>query len=187
MCTRKSILLAGLILLLPAPGLAGEIEGVRFAEQREIADTPLRLQGLGLLRYRVVFKGYVAAFYLGEGVEPTAALGDVPRRLEIEYFWSIPADAFAEATVEGVKRNVDAATYERLADRIEQMNGLYQGVEPGDRYAITYVPGVGTQLALNGEVRGSIEGADFASALFSIWLGDRPLDGSLKRKLLGAL
>ena len=43
------------------------------------------------------------------------------------------------------------------------------------------------ELALNGEVRGLIEGADFGAAVFSIWLGDEPLDPKLKRALLGAL
>jgi len=39
-------------------------------------------------------------------------------------------------------------------------------------------------LALNGRALGSVEGADFASALFSIWLGKHPFDASLKQQLL---
>ena len=62
---------------------------------------------------------------------------------------------------------------------------MYVDVKPGDRYALTYVPGVGTELAFNGKPRGVIEGADFAAAYFAIWLGPQPLDNSLKEKLLG--
>jgi hypothetical protein len=58
-------------------------------------------------------------------------------------------------------------------------------VEPGDRYAITYVPGVGTELSLNGQTRGIIEGQDFASALFALWLGEKPFDKRFKADLLG--
>jgi len=39
-------------------------------------------------------------------------------------------------------------------------------------------------LALNGEARGFVEGDDFAAALFAIWLGPKPLDEKLRRKLL---
>jgi hypothetical protein len=148
----------------------------------------MRLQGMGLLRYRVLFKGYVAALYLadrdGASKPPRDVLGDVPRRLEIEYFWSIPSAQLATATVEGIARNTDPETFERLRSRIDRLNALYEDIEPGDRYAITYLPGIGTELAHNGHHLGVIEGADFSSALFSIWLGDQPLDASLRKQLL---
>jgi hypothetical protein len=119
----------------------------------------------------VFIKGYVAALYLAdsfdEEVTSTTVLADAPRRLEIEYFWAIPA-------------------FERLRDRIERLNSMYEDIEPGDRYALTYVPGVGTELSRNGRSLGVIEGADFSSALFSIWLGERALDDSLRRQLLAS-
>jgi chalcone isomerase-like protein len=69
--------------------------------------------------------------------------------------------------------------------RIEYHNSLYVDVKPGDRYSLTYVPGQGTKLRLNGVERGTIEGADFAAAIFSIWLGAKPMDNKFKRSLLG--
>jgi hypothetical protein len=50
---------------------------------------------------------------------------------------------------------------------------------------LTYIPGRGTELALNGEPKGIIEGADFATALFSIWIGQKPIDESFKRQIMG--
>ena len=169
---------------LAAPAQAAEVEGVRFLEEVEWGGADLRLNGVGLLRYRVFIKGYVAALYLGDRIAPERALADVPRRLEIEYFWAIPADAFARATVEGISRNVDPETFEGLRERIDALNRLYDDVEPGDRYSLTYVPGLGTELALNGMPLGRIEGADFSAALFAIWIGDRALDDSLRERLL---
>lgn len=168
------------------PAHGASIEGVEFPEYREWGGTELRLNGVGLLRYRIVFKGYVAALYLGEGVEAERALDDVPRRLEIEYFWPIPADAFAAATRDGIARHVDSDTLRRLEGSIARINQLYTDVEPGDRYALTYVPGLGTELALNGGPLGRIEGAEFSSALFSIWLGEHPFDASLREQLLAS-
>jgi hypothetical protein len=167
---------------------AAELEGVRFLDRVSIGDSQLRLRGMGLLRHRFFLKGYVAALYLHEGFEgevtSAAVLADVPRRLEIEHFWSIPADSFAEITRDGIARSVDEGTYRSLEDRIEQLNELYADVEPGDRYSLTYLPGIGTVLALNGVSRGRVEGADFSSALFSLWIGERALDARLREQLL---
>jgi len=180
-----AVLAVAASVCVAAPGLGAEIEGVAFDERHDLGDTELVLHGTGLLRYRVVFKGYVAALYLGEEAQPASVLDDVPRRLEISYFWSIGADDFAEATVEGISRNVDDATFRQLRDRIERLNRLYEDVEPGDRYALTYVPGRGTELSKNGVAKGRIPGADFAEAVFAIWLGENPLDVSLRDQLLG--
>lgn len=165
---------------------AVEIEGVEFADRYRWQETELQLNGVGVLRYRVFIKGYAAAFYLGEQVSPAQALDRVPRRLEIEYFWSIPAEKLSEAMFEGIAQNVDAQMLERLMQTIQQFGALYEDVQPGDRYAITYIPGVGTELALNGERVGLIDGDDFSAALFSIWLGERALDAALRERLLAA-
>lgn len=187
---RKAITIGVAVACFSGPVGAAEIEGVRFVDSLSVGNAQLRLHGTGLLRYRVFIKGYVAALYLddsfvGEAM-PRAVLADVPRRLEIEYFWAIPADKFAKATVEGISRSTDPATLERLRRRIDQINKLYEDVEPGDRYALTYVPGVGTELTLNGRRLGVVEGVDFSAALFGIWVGDEPLDESLRGQLLAS-
>jgi hypothetical protein len=182
---RLAALAVAACLGLAAPAVrAAEIEGVRFADAHRLPGADLRLHGVGLLRYRVLVKAYVAALYLGEGRAARDVLGDAPRRLEIEYFWPIAAEDFAQATRDGIARNVGAAQRAALEERIELLNRLYADVKTGDRYALTYVPGVGTELALNGRALGVIEGEDFAAALFAIWLGARPLDASLKAQLL---
>lgn len=171
-------------LTLAPPAHAVTVEGVRFAERIETPSAVLELHGAGLLRYRLVIKAYVAAFYLQPGSGSGEALGDVPRRLEIEYFWNIGAADFGRSTHVGIERNVGGEAYERLRPRIERMNALYRDIAPGDRYALTYIPGMGTELSLNGEPLGVVEGADFARAIFAIWLGPDPLDRKLKAKLL---
>ena len=73
----------------------------------------------------------------------------------------------------------------KLRPQIDKLNALYKDVKPGDRYALTYLPGVGTELALNGTSLGIVEGADFAAAVFAIWLGPNAIDQSLRTQLLG--
>jgi len=133
----------------------------------------------------VFIKAYAGAFYLPEGVMADQALTDVPKRLEVEYFQAISGEDFGPVTNRSIAQNVGSATFEKLRARIAYHNSLYEDVKPGDRYSLTYIPGKGTVLALNGTPKGTIEGADFAAALFSIWLGPNPIDGKFKQALLG--
>jgi hypothetical protein len=181
---RLSVAAFALLALGATAQPSVQVEGVSFPSRQSWRGVELELQGAALLRYRFVFKGYVAALYLGREVRAEQALADVPRRIEIEYFWAIPADAFARSTSEWIARNADAATLARLREPLAKLNALYADVEPGDRYALTYVPGVGTELALNGDPLGVVEGAEFSSALFAIWLGEDPLDANLRERLL---
>ena len=174
-----------LALMLSRPAAAAEIEGVRFAEQIRSGDANLQLTCTGLLRYKVVIKAYVAALYVGNGVAADDVRADVPKRLELSYFWSIRGADFGRAGDEILERNLDEATFAALRPRLDRINAWYRDVKPGDRYALTYVPGVGTQLALNGTEIGTIEGADFAKAYFRIWLGDDPVDARMRDQLLG--
>lgn len=182
---RKTVYCAILSLALGANTAFGAvIEGVSFPEERSVSGELFELNRAALLRYRWVFKVYVAGLYLGEGVRPQAILDDAPRRLEISYLYSFRAEQFAESTSQGIAKNMGDDVARELAPKIDEFNRLYRDVKPGDRYALTYRPGAGTELSLNGQVLGSVAGADFARALFSIWFGPRPFDESLKQKLL---
>ena len=163
---------------------AAEIEGVTFADRYQAGETTLVLNGVGLLRYRIFIKAYVAALYLGEGVRLEAVLSDVPKRLELEYFWAIPGPDFGKAAEEILADNFSPDVITPLRSRLDRLSALYQDVKPGDRYALTYLPGVGMELAFNGTLKGTIEGADFAAAYFAIWLGNKPIDASMKAQLL---
>jgi hypothetical protein len=164
---------------------AAEIEGVHFAEEIHSGEVTMRLSCVGLLRYKLFIKAYVAALYVGDGAAVGDVLGDIPKRLELSYFWSISGSDFGKAGDQVLERNVDAQTLAALRPRLYQINAWYRDVRPGDRYALTYIPGVGTELALNGNRLGVIDGADFAAAYFRIWLGDHPIDTRLRDQLLG--
>jgi hypothetical protein len=182
---KRHIWLVSLLWMLTAPlAWAATIEEVTFAERHQIEHTTLRLNNVGLLRYRIVIKAYVAALYLGEGAQPEAVLSDVPKRLELHYFWGIAGPDFGKAADTILADNVATEVLRSLRSRLDRLHALYENVKPGDRYSLTYLPGRGTELALNGTPKGVIEGADFAAAYFAIWLGAKPLDRSLRDQLL---
>ena len=175
-------------LLFHATGSAAmvEIKGVRFATAVNVDDTHLTLRGTALLKYMVFIDAYVGALYTAAPRDTDDILGPVAKRLVLEYFHAIKGQDFAAATRKKIEDNVSPAALANLRPRIERLAAMYRDVQPGDRYALTYLPGVGTELALNGEALGTIPGADFARAVFAIWLGRNPIDTDFRDLLLGA-
>lgn len=178
-------LVLGVTLLMVPPAGSTEIDNVVFDKQVVVGQEVLEIKGAGVLRYLRFIKAYAGALYAKPGLSPGAILSDTPKRLEIEYFHDLKGKDFGPATYKGLSKNLDAAAIERLRPRIDYHNSLYVDVRPGDRYALTYAPGVGTELSLNGKPIGVIEGADFAAAIFSLWLGENPYDRQFKNALLG--
>ena len=179
---RRLLLVLG--LALPHVGHAVEAGDATFVDRLTVGDRTLVVRGAGTLRYRLVFTVYAAALYQDAARPGGDPLDDVAKRLELNYFYEISAADFQKATDETIGRNCDAATLAAMAPRLARYKALYQDIKPGQRYALTYRPGVGTELAKDGVALGTIEGADFARAIFAIWLGVEPLDTTLKRKLV---
>jgi len=173
-------------LIVPVSGHAAVIENVQFDTTYEAPGVRLGLQGTGLFRYLGFIKAYVGALYHEEGLGPEEILGDSPKRLEVEYFHALKGEDFGKVSDRFMARNVDAETLGRIRPQVDYHNSLYRDVRPGDRYALTYIPGRGTELSLNGDALGIIPGAEFAAALFAMWLGDDPMNADFKRQLLGA-
>ncbi len=181
---RWGLCLICCILLTPDPALALTLKGVTFAEQVQADNTPLKLHNAALLRYLLVIKAYVAALYLPEGIGAEQVLDNIPKRLEISYLVAIKGSDFGKGAQPVLERNQSPQQLAQLRSRIDLINAAYLDVEPGDRYSLTYRPGTGTELALNGTPLITIEGEDFAAAYFGIWLGREPIDEKLKRELL---
>ena len=168
-----------------APAPAADIQGVYFSDRLHIESHHLTIRGTGLFRYLGLFHAYVGALYVDEPSPTADVLGDTAKRLELEYFHRIKGEDFAAATRKLLTRNLAPDTFARLKNDIDRFNDLYEDVQPGDRYALTYIPGVGTELALNGRPVDRVKGVELATALFSMWIGRQPMNASFKRQLLG--
>ncbi len=181
---KPFITISLLLTLAGAPVHAAVIHGESFAEQIESGDNTLQLHRAALMRY-LFFDVYVAGLYLPPGEAPEALFtSEGARRLEIAYLRSFTPEDFRRSTLAGIENNLPAAEFQRLRPQIEAMNALYRAVEPGDRYAVTYLPGIGTELAKNGKTLGVVPGLAFARAYLAIWFGSQPFDADLKQAIL---
>lgn len=171
-------------MLLACFSLAGGLHGANFEETISVDNTRLTKVGEGTFRW-MFFKVYDGALYLDAEKPEAPPLSPVAKRLILQYNVKISGNDFRESGSAILRRNVDEATWTALQDRLDRINAAYRNVAKGDRYSLTWLPGKGTTLRLNGDPLVTIEGEDFAKAYFSIWLGDDPAKKSFRDDLLG--
>lgn len=187
---RKILLVtAGAFLFFSVCGTAHAavtvVDGTTFSNTVTVSQTRLHLKGAALLRYMFFIDAYTGAFYLPETADGSRALEDIPKQIVLEYRVAISADDFARATEKKIRDSVSDSEFQRLLPKITALNRLYRDVMPKDRYALTYIPGSGTLLTYNTTPLGTIEGTEFARAVFSIWISENPIDKGFRDKLLG--
>ncbi len=183
----KKIILALVIVLLSQGSSANspkELHGIRFAGDYVYEGEELVLQGVALKRHFFI-KAFVAGLYLGEPVITDDFFENVPIRIEVSYFVNIPGKKLSKYTRGLMRKNVTKEEYQSINKEINMMNQYFVDLKPGDRYALTYIPEIGTQFEYNGDFVGVIPGKDFANGLFSTWIGVHPMDKKVKQQILG--
>jgi hypothetical protein len=169
---------------------AATLEGQVFEDGIRLASRELQLNGLGVRKIFFI-KAYVAGLYVNEKVAtpPELVAMPGPKRLELRMLRSAGPDDFNNALVAGIRKNASEAELTRLADRISQLELTIKAIGltvKGDVINLDYLPEFGTRLSVNGANQGkAIAGADFYVAILSIFVGDKPVDATLKKGLLG--
>ncbi len=143
----------------------------------------LKFVGEGTFRY-FGFKLYTAKFYLDPKVRDSRqALMDAPKRLVIRYLRDIPKKALIEAAEKNIRNN-PTADFSILKERMDRLHERYTDLKKGDVYELVYMSGK-TSLYYNGRLQVEIDGADFASAYFGVWLSEHSISQKLRNNLLG--
>lgn len=190
--TRLSMGVLSFLILTVTVGLAGsasaaECEGVKMPASVEVEGTKLSLNGQGL-REATILKVdvYVAGLYVenksNDGQKLASA--DAKKRLVLSFVRDVDRSDVVDAYTESFKKAA-GAKHAQLAPKLKKLNGWMSAMKEGGTQTYTYVPEKGLEVAVNGETKGTIEGADFAEAFFKIWLGSSPPNSGLKRGLLG--
>jgi hypothetical protein len=167
-----------------------DVSGYKFEDTAKVAGKDLKLNGAGM-RTKLIIKVYAAGLYLPEKKNNTADIlkEEGPRRVTLQMARDISSEDFGKAFMDGLNENVDKAEKQRIVAQIGKMGELFasvDGLKKGDVLHLDWIPGTGTQCELNGKkLGGPIPDINFYNALLRIWLGDKPVDRSLKPALLG--
>ena len=179
--------IATLALAWSAATQAAEVGGVNLPDKASVGGQELVLNGAGV-RTRAIFKVYVASLYVpAKASTLPAVLAKGPRRIQMNLLRNLSADQLVDALVDGLKENNSEAELAAVKAQQEQMVAVMKGfgeVKEKDVVTLDYAAG-GTQILLNGEPKATITGDAFNAALTRVWLGERPVQGDLKKAMLG--
>ena len=185
-------LIALMLALAAGSAAAAEVAGVKVDDKVALqpGGQELVLNGAGL-RTRAIFKVYVAGLYLSEkkasAADAIAAPG--PKRVSMTMLRDLKTEDLVKALNEGMEKNNPAAEMAKLKPQVGELTQIMNSLgeaKKGDVIALDFLPDGGTRVLVNGEPKGKpIAGADFYKALLRVWLGDNPVEDSLKKAMLG--
>lgn len=178
-----------LFLLAVATGSAqaGKRAGVTMPDTVKIGTSELTLNGMGLREATwLKVDVYVAGLYV-EHVSSNAATlvsSDEVKMLVLRFVRDVGHGDIVKAWNTGFKDNA-TVPLAQIKPFIDRLNAWMPAFNKGDTLTFLYVPGKGVMVDINGTRKGTLDNADFARSLFSIWLGPKPPSGDLKKGLLG--
>lgn len=166
-----------------------DVAGVRVVGHVSVAGQNLVLNGAGLRRI-LFLKVYVAALYLPQRQHDSHAIleRDIPRSLRVTLLRDLSTEQNIEALKGGLVANNSPADLDAIQPEVAQFLSFLKGeheVPAGTVIRLDYVPGMGTQVRVNDSVLGTVPGTAFNRALLKVWLGEEPVQVSLKNALLG--
>jgi Chalcone isomerase-like len=185
---RSTVVVGGLLLMVAlAAAQAKTCKGVDFPEHLQVAGSDLTLNGLGMRKATFLkVNVYVGALYVTRPSRDPQPLIDpgTPAELILHFVRGVGVGDLRDAWKEGFEK-VAKDQLPALSARITTLDGWMSDVKTGQRLTFTRLPGSGIQVDVNGVVKGTIPGDDFARALLTIWLGANPPNPELKSGLLG--
>jgi len=186
----KKIAAAMCLMAIALSASAAEVSGVKVDDKATVGGQELVLNGAGM-RTRLFIKVYVGALYVPQKVSNAQGVigRNQPRRMTMALQRDVGADQLLEALRTGLAENNSQAELDAIKPQVEEFAKIFKSVgeaKGGQMIVIDYTPAEGTRIMLDGAVKGTIAGEAFNKALISTWLGEKPVQESLKKALLGS-
>lgn len=182
----RKLILAAALTLTAVTASAATVAGTRIEDTTTVAGQNLVLNGAGL-RKKFVVKVYVGALYLPSKQSNAAAIlaADAPRRMVMHFLYDVDKGKMAEAWADGLKDNTPNASPE-VKTAFKTLSTWMEDMKEGQRIVITYAPGTGTTVEVNGKNKGTLGGKAAADAILNTWVGPKPGPGAdFKKAILG--
>lgn len=182
---RKTIIALAIAASALTAG-AATVAGVNVADSVTVNNQKLVLNGAAL-RKKFVVKVYVGALYL-QGKQSNAAsiiAADAPRRQVMHFLYDVDKEKMVEAWTDGLKDNTPNASPE-VKTAFSTLSSWMEDMKAGQTIVVTYVPGIGTTVEVNGKSKGTLGGKAVSDAILNTWVGPKPGPGAdFKKGVLG--
>ena len=167
------------------------LKGVDVPGEITCGEAQLVLNGTAV-RKKYGFSVYVVALYLNspkndhKDIMTRDRLG---KRVHITMLRQVSGETFNSTIQKNIDTNFSDSEREEFASELEDFMACFDSgaiLGEGSVVNIDFLPGVGTEIAVNGHVNDIIPGEEFYHAVLRLWIGDPPQE-SLKTGLLGQL
>lgn len=182
----RRLILAAALSLSALTASAATLAGVTLEDHATVNNQHLMLNGMGL-RKKFIVKVYVGGLYLPakQSNAATVIATDQPRRMVMHFLYSVTKSQMADAWEEGLTDNTPNASPE-VKSAFKTLQGYMEDVPKGNKIILTYVPGIGTTVEVNGKNKGVLGGKAVSDAILNTWIGPDPAPGEdFKKAVLG--
>lgn len=105
--------------------------------------------------------------------------------LELQYRRAFKGRDIAQRSIDEMQAIAPLNAQQR-ADWSAAMQRAFPDIQPGDRLLGVHLPGEGARFYFNGQLRATVDDADFSARFFGIWLSPRTSAPQLRAALIGA-
>jgi Chalcone isomerase-like len=182
-------LTAGLLLVsIAGLGAAQDITEAKSGLKFAVKDGDMTLLGAGL-RTKTMLK--VKVYAIGLYVADSAIAGTLKGKAETPALYAELVNGDFKKQV--VMKFVRGVSKDQIQDAFhETLNGgkadvwiqYFGAIHSGQECVISWMPGTGLETKVAGVDKPPINDKEFASAVFRIWLGDKPVQEDLKKDLV---
>jgi hypothetical protein len=172
--------------LVATPLTAANVSGVNVDDKVTVGTHNLVLNGAGL-RKKFIVKVYVGALYTTAKEKSAERIlaTDTPRQMVMHFLYDVDKAKMAEAWEEGLADNTPNAGAE-VKKGVAMVSSWMEDIKKGQKIVLTYVPGTGTTVEVNGRNKGTVPGKAVADAILATWIGPEPGPGNdFKAAILG--
>jgi len=186
----KCLLVPLIALSLIAPALAQDIAELKSGTKFAAKDADTSLLGVGL-RTKTFAK--VKVYAIGLYVADSAIAGPLKGKAgSSELYQQLVAGDFKKKVVMKFVRNASASQIQDAfreslkgsGSKTDEWLAYFNDIRSGQECVIGWTPGVGLETKVAGTEKATINDKALASAIFGIWLGDKPIQDDIKKDLV---
>ncbi|HET8808732.1 MAG TPA: chalcone isomerase family protein [Flavobacteriaceae bacterium] len=164
-----------------------EIGDAVLPNSETFGEHQLVLNGAGV-REKFWIDMYVGALYLPKKSTDAKAILENGQPVAVKlYIVSrlISSERMSDAVDDGFRKSTkgNTAPFKKKIDKFKTF--FSEEINKDDVFDITYQPALGVVVYKNGKKLGEIQGEDFKTAVFGIWLSEHPANEDLKKAMLG--
>jgi len=182
--------LSALLVVFSSPVSAKQMAGIKIKEVIRLSpkSDPLLLNGASTKK-KSAHTIYIGGLYLQSkqhNLDEILADNGPKRILLYCKTNAISAKTFINSFAQGLTINNPPEIISALTLEIESFQSVWKtnAIKQGDEIWIDFIPGVGTKVSINGDVKQTIKGDLFYQAFLRAWLGKYPVNQKLKEAML---